>query len=740
MAEQQYTQKTISVINNATNIAKDRHHPSVDVPHLLRALFDEDDSFVHSPVTSGTGLKTALVAAASEGYAKDQLDLALLASEGKISSDGGFLPIEYTLGQQFVEIGAYAEAGDLLIPKSCFDWNKDANGPYYYTNLTGTFGGISASDFRITRFGWNAIQATVSTGMTHFTNQKGSNKSPAKDKVGRGPYQLTGKKPKDVPVSSEFSPAGGRPFSTGGDVYFHPDNLLWECNMLETMVSYSKLSMEEVKSDSAVANLLACCGQQSTSKAGLKCFFGGNAYGLEVSLGSMVSVGSEEFKSMELKHLEEVKKVLLRCSDAVMGSGKPAHYAKLLKSDPGHSERLFLIATLEDDGWFINQYAYGFLKNLKDYQKSACLDFWELLYGTDVTWNELLKKFEAKISTCSQAINKRNGTNYTYSDVGDSYGAASDDFIETYEWGDYNHRGAVFYVDKERSSVYNVKYKDGSDPFSMILFNILLMRNFASTFICGKVIYGSLAQVACVGVDVSKPETYIEGLEDGTFKPAGSLPFGEQELQSGYDEESLNNLDWIKTEFSGAKTRGLTEGTTGSVQRRQYLAIAYARTLGSDMLYSQNSIKRLTTKYSDCSSFVEKCLHQLTNGSFQVDGARDTIEIYNNAVESGGTYQIVTVGSITEAKSGDLLWYKKANGVRHIVVIVGFNEKIGKLLVSQASNDFDSTPLDRQVVTDYYGITISEINRKLIKSFPDKAENVELDSMCVIRPRIFNTE
>ncbi len=45
MAEQQYTQKTISVINNATNIAKDRHHPSVDVPHLLRALFDEDDSF-----------------------------------------------------------------------------------------------------------------------------------------------------------------------------------------------------------------------------------------------------------------------------------------------------------------------------------------------------------------------------------------------------------------------------------------------------------------------------------------------------------------------------------------------------------------------------------------------------------------------------------------------------------------------------------------------------------------------
>lgn len=43
--EQQYTQKTISVINQAGVIAKEKRNPAIDVPHLLRALFDYSESF-----------------------------------------------------------------------------------------------------------------------------------------------------------------------------------------------------------------------------------------------------------------------------------------------------------------------------------------------------------------------------------------------------------------------------------------------------------------------------------------------------------------------------------------------------------------------------------------------------------------------------------------------------------------------------------------------------------------------
>lgn len=45
MGEEKYTRKVIEVINAASSLAKDKKHPSIDVPHLMRALFDTNDSF-----------------------------------------------------------------------------------------------------------------------------------------------------------------------------------------------------------------------------------------------------------------------------------------------------------------------------------------------------------------------------------------------------------------------------------------------------------------------------------------------------------------------------------------------------------------------------------------------------------------------------------------------------------------------------------------------------------------------
>ena len=38
------TEKVALAINNAVNIAKENHSPDVDVPHLLKALLDDNDS------------------------------------------------------------------------------------------------------------------------------------------------------------------------------------------------------------------------------------------------------------------------------------------------------------------------------------------------------------------------------------------------------------------------------------------------------------------------------------------------------------------------------------------------------------------------------------------------------------------------------------------------------------------------------------------------------------------------
>lgn len=43
--EQKYTTRVIEALNKATEITKDNHLPSMDVPSLLRALYDQEDSF-----------------------------------------------------------------------------------------------------------------------------------------------------------------------------------------------------------------------------------------------------------------------------------------------------------------------------------------------------------------------------------------------------------------------------------------------------------------------------------------------------------------------------------------------------------------------------------------------------------------------------------------------------------------------------------------------------------------------
>ena len=67
MADQKYTNKVIEVINNATAIAKKNDQPSVDVPHLLRALFDISDSF-YVNVLAKAGVNTKNVSQTIDGF------------------------------------------------------------------------------------------------------------------------------------------------------------------------------------------------------------------------------------------------------------------------------------------------------------------------------------------------------------------------------------------------------------------------------------------------------------------------------------------------------------------------------------------------------------------------------------------------------------------------------------------------------------------------------------------------
>ncbi len=113
--EQQYTQKVIEAINAATDLAKSHSSPSVDVPHLLRALFDQEGS-MYVKVLERLHIDPKLVSQTIDGFLKqiNQTDSnedpypsvdfkAVLFYGTKYEKDFGddFLSVEHLLLAQF---------------------------------------------------------------------------------------------------------------------------------------------------------------------------------------------------------------------------------------------------------------------------------------------------------------------------------------------------------------------------------------------------------------------------------------------------------------------------------------------------------------------------------------------------------------------------------------------------------------------------------------------------------------
>ena len=115
MADQKYTNKVIEVINNATAIAKKNDQPSVDVPHLLRALFDISDSFYVNVLTKA-GVNTKNVSQTIDGFINqisktssseepfpsvDFKNLLFIATKYEESMQDEYLSVEHLILAQF---------------------------------------------------------------------------------------------------------------------------------------------------------------------------------------------------------------------------------------------------------------------------------------------------------------------------------------------------------------------------------------------------------------------------------------------------------------------------------------------------------------------------------------------------------------------------------------------------------------------------------------------------------------
>lgn len=115
MAQQMYTQKVVEVINNASNIAKTHSNPSVDVPHLMRAIFDVDGSMLVKILTR-LNIEPRLVSQTIDGfinqisqtsssedpyYSTDLKNILYKGTEYQKQMGDDYLSIEHLLLAQF---------------------------------------------------------------------------------------------------------------------------------------------------------------------------------------------------------------------------------------------------------------------------------------------------------------------------------------------------------------------------------------------------------------------------------------------------------------------------------------------------------------------------------------------------------------------------------------------------------------------------------------------------------------
>ena len=115
MAQQMYTQKVVEVINSASSIAKTHSNPSVDVPHLMRAIFDVEGSMLVKILTR-LNIEPRLVSQTIDGfinqisqtsssedpyYSTDLKNILYKGTEYQKQMGDDYLSIEHLLLAQF---------------------------------------------------------------------------------------------------------------------------------------------------------------------------------------------------------------------------------------------------------------------------------------------------------------------------------------------------------------------------------------------------------------------------------------------------------------------------------------------------------------------------------------------------------------------------------------------------------------------------------------------------------------
>lgn len=438
-------------------------------------------------VTNGTGVNLLLIDSMTEGYAKEMLNLFRKSANGELSNYQAHVGVTALCGIQSCETGWYS--GSHLL-KSYLPYN---NGKVVWNEA---YNGASASDMTLSKFDNTVVSKIGANSITDGIDSAYSQTVFQHDN-----WSSSGEK-----SSMDGAGNSGR---TEGDHYYLPDVL--------------------AANDKLFKSALDTTGLGSVDSSKLNDSFMASFYALSHGRGSdgvirfTFGLGYNQLSSdyVDTSALSEAKLIEAYSYFSEFGND----FKKIMKASTfynslgGTNNLRYVVCCVaaNTDGWFISSKAYNYCMNNSD----TVINIWNGCYPNDqiTDSDQLSKKLQSSCMNLKDAIKSVNGVTVTDSDTNNVYNTTNawDDSI-SYDWG------AVYHVSKDRCEAYKNKYSDGSTPFLVQCYDIVMCGEAFGANVTGSYVYAyMLYEGGLADVDPTNPDTYCGKLDkENTFVPSKS--------------------------------------------------------------------------------------------------------------------------------------------------------------------------------------------------------------------------
>lgn len=438
---------------------------------------------VNSP-TNGTGVNLMLVDSMTEGYAKEMLTLFRKSANGELSNYDSHIGVTALCGIQSCETGWYP--GTHLL-KSYLPYGDNK------VIWREAYNGASETDMTLSKFD-NTIVNKI--GVNSITDGIDST------------YSQTVFQHDNWSSSGEISnmDGAGNAKRTEGDHYYLPDVLAANDKLLKSALDNTGLGLVDQSKldDSFMSSFYALAHGRGSD--GVVRF----TFGLGYSQLSSDYVDTSKLSDTKLikaySYLSELGnnfKDKMNCS---------AFYNAL--GGTNNLRYVICCVAASTDGWFISDKAYNYCMRNSD----TVIKIWNGCFPSDQISDsdQLAKKLQGSCMTLKDAMKKVNGLTLSENELNTVYNTTNawDDTI-SYDWG------AVFHVTNDRCEAYIHKYSDGSNPYLVQCFDIVMCGEAFGANVIGSYVYAyMLYEGGLANIDPTNPETYCGSLDkDKTFVP-----------------------------------------------------------------------------------------------------------------------------------------------------------------------------------------------------------------------------